>query len=117
MSDAVHTLIAFDVDGTLDTSKGPVPWAHVLRLAASPGIVCGIVSPSKAWPANKEHAVRAYLVKDQNLISRRDSLLLFFSRFPDVRLKLYVSDNRDHADARAAGFAYVDAWQFSWGLV
>jgi hypothetical protein len=103
-------LIGFDVDGTLDTSAGPVPWERVkalhLFLQLTKAGACGIVSPSSAWP---REVVPAYLPGP----TRADNLRAFAAAYPLALVRLYVSNNDDIGEAAAAGFAYVDYREFA----
>jgi len=100
-------LLAFDVDGTLDTSAGPVPWAKVRQMAqAMPQVALGIVSPSGARPKDD---TLAYIAGSG---LRRDNLLAFYRAYPGAWLRIYVSDNGDTAEADAAGFALLTPQQF-----
>jgi beta-phosphoglucomutase-like phosphatase (HAD superfamily) len=101
-------LLAFDVDGTLDSSAGPVRWAFV-RSLESYDIKIGVVSPSGAAPPD----ARKYLAPSG---LRRDNLALFAAEYPTANIRLYISDNNDAAESEAAGFAYVDRSEFAKGL-
>lgn len=104
-------LICLDVDGTLDSSNGPVRWEALKHLAAGTGAVLRIVSPSNLIPPNTD-GFRCLHPSGQ----RHDNLRLARDELPQAALRLYVSDNNDRAAAELAGFAYVDAKEFSWGL-
>lgn len=95
-------LLAFDVDGTLETSADPVP-VSALRDLKDAGCVIVIVSPSNARPEGFTECIGGP--------TRRDNLEAIAEYYP-CPLKLYVSDNQDRADAKAAGFTYVDAKDF-----
>lgn len=98
----MRVLLAFDVDGTLDSSAGPVPVARLRQLATLPGCVVVLVSPSAARPP---HFVE-YISDD-----REANLRAAAERYPSA-LGLYVSDNGDREVARSAGFTYVDPSDF-----
>ena len=105
----VHVLVAFDVDGTLDTSAGPVSWARVRNMASrSPSMRLGIVSPSGARPQDD---TPEYLPDWSGARggSRQANLRAFAAAFPTATIKTYVSNNGDMVEAEAAGFLYVDA--------
>jgi hypothetical protein len=97
----MRVLLAFDVDGTLDSSAGPVPVARLHALQA-PDCRVVIVSPSPARPPGFPE----YLGEDRagNLAAAADG-------WP-ADLCLYVSDNEDREAARLAGFIYVDRNDF-----
>jgi hypothetical protein len=96
-------LFAFDVDGTLWSSNGPVSKETVDRLKALGGAVV-IVSPSGARPEGYVAAIPGP--------NRRDNLLAARELVPDRPLRLYVSDNNDQGEAELAGFSYIDRLSF-----
>jgi hypothetical protein len=106
-------LIAFDVDGTLDTSAGPVVWTKVKRLAATmPQVQIGIVSPSGARPQDDTPAYLSF-----GGAIRRDNLREFADAFPTALLHIYVSDNPgDEDNAHPEGFMLVKPEEFARGL-
>ncbi|MFI4977519.1 MAG: hypothetical protein ACHQC8_02405 [Solirubrobacterales bacterium] len=102
-------LVCFDVDGTLETSGGPVTLMMLARLQAMPNLFVTIVSPSAAAPPGFERAL------PNGGGSRRDNLLAAKFSHP-ADLYLYVSNNGDQAEAIAAGFLYVDHIDFATAL-
>ncbi len=112
-------LLAFDVDFTLDTSAGPVVWAKVKTHENPVSLVLGIVSPSGARPKDD---TPAYL--PDNGGSRRANLRAFAEAHQAYAaaaagypvILVYVSDNKDYAEAEAAGFCYVEAAEFAKGI-
>lgn len=110
-------LVAFDVDGTLDTSQGPVPWAWIERQRISmrddgdPPIAVVVVSPSLMWP--RDSPVIRFVDGD----TRVENLRAAAAFFHEARLRLYVSDNGDWEAARAAGFVLVTPEDFIWGIL
>lgn len=93
---------AFDVDGTLETSNGPIG-IRKLRMLQGQGHYVYIVSPSMARP------------KDFPVVlvgTRAENLAMVKSMHPDEDRFVYLSDNNDQPEAAAAGFEYVDARDF-----
>jgi hypothetical protein len=103
-------VLAFDVDGTLDCSSGPVPTALLDQLTDA-GYGVAVVSPSAAYK-EEAHAAPRIVVG-----ARVDNLRAAKARFPDARICLYVSDNGDQEQAEMAGCTYVDRLEFAKGLV
>jgi hypothetical protein len=105
-------LFAFDIDGTLSTSAGPVKWDKVVMLhrvlAACRGGACGIVSPSAAWPRSD---IPAHLPMGGG--SRRANLEDMAMQYPNATEKVYVSNNNDQAEAAAAQFEYMTELEFA----
>ena len=103
-------ILAFDVDGTLDCSNGPVPvsWLNQVHEARVASVV--IVSPSGAYVGPLPRVSGNPQRKD-NLVGAR----LLYGSSP--MYCLYVSDNKDHTEAEAAGFLYVEAIDFARGIV
>lgn len=102
----LRVLVAFDVDGTLETSQGPVKLTTLAKLLEA-GADIAIVSPSNAYPLGL-----AYLrCLPDGGGSRSANLLEAKRRFPSD-LYLYVSDNGDIGEAQVAGFIYVDRMAF-----
>jgi hypothetical protein len=89
-------VVAFDIDGTLETSNGPVS-TNLLRSIQRGGSYVYLVSPSAARPQGFP-----ILANGQ----RRDNLLAVKAMHPDEEEFIYVSDNGDEAEAEAAGFEY-----------
>lgn len=94
-------LVCFDVDGTLETSAGPVTVQRLKDLEAG-GVAVVIVSPSSLRPKGFKEKIEG---------TRRDNLLAAKSLYP-AHVNLYVSDNGDMGEADAAGFTYVDRLLF-----
>lgn len=102
----LNVLVAFDVDGTLETSQGPVKLATLDRLIEA-GARVVIVSPSGAAPpANRYQRILP------NGGGSRSGNLLEAKRLYPADLCLYVSDNGDVGEAQAAGFIYIDRMAF-----
>lgn len=106
-----NTIIAFDADGTLDSSAGPVVWEDEKRAAAAadPPIALGIVSASRHRPRDE---TPSYLVGSEG---GNANLRAFATVFPMAHTRVYVSDNKDRWAAQAVGFLYVDARDFTVG--
>jgi hypothetical protein len=98
----MRILLAWDVDGTLDCSAGPVPVTRLLELDELAGCAVVIVSPSAARPTGF-----AERISDDRAANLRAAA----EGFP-ADLKVYVSDNGDREVAQQAGFTYVDAADF-----
>ena len=110
----IDTIIAFDIDGTVDTSGGPIAWADVKATFASrTDVALGIVSPSRNRPADE---TPSFLAGDSGGQDRAENLRMFAATHPGVRMRIYVSDNGDRAAAVHAGFEYVDAKEFAAGI-
>src|SRR5260370_22528921 len=103
----MRVLICFDVDGTLESSNGPVTVAKMRRLQELGATVVS-VSPSGASP---NRTMGTDFPEHVNGAARSLNLLAAASEFPSDLL-LYVSDNGDMTEAEAAGFTYVDRFQF-----
>lgn len=102
----MKVLVAFDVDGTLETSQGPVKIDTLVHLDNA-GVSVVIVSPSNAYP--REFEGRRILPNGGG--SRSGNLLEAKRLFPSD-LYFYVSDNGDIGEAQIAGFVYVDRMAF-----
>lgn len=101
-------VVACDVDGTLDTSSGPVPVRRLLELQGY-GAHVWIVSPSGKRPSSFREAVdgdRAANLRQVRLTEHAEDALA------GTFLYLYVSDNKDYDAARQTGFSYIEAAQF-----
>lgn len=100
-------LIALDVDGTLDTSGGPVPWKVVefVHFHTPPGIVrIAVVSPSPHWPGSEATGIPLFA----DGATRAENLKMAADEFPWCTERYYLSDNADQGEAADAGFEYVD---------
>jgi len=105
-------LVCFDVDGTLDCSAGPVPEALLTALmGVSAGVV--VVSPSGAYRGGHTR-IADKPSRRENLLAARE--LYKSTRGTDPFVRLYVSDNKDYAEAEAAGFCYIEAAEFAKGI-
>src|SRR3972149_4100712 len=115
-------LIAFDIDGVLETNdekseyvRGPVsPFQlHVLQLNHK--VV--MVSPSPYYFKNIKGESRYPIIADYGSNEmRHQNLLKAKEKYPQRdKLYLYVSDNGDYAEAKKAGFIYIDALMFANG--
>jgi hypothetical protein len=93
------TVFAFDIDGTLETSAGPIP------ISVLEGLKCDhyvyLVSPSAARPKGFPIVLSSS--------SRVESLRQVKAMHPDTEPDdfIYVSDNGDQREAQLAGFRYV----------
>jgi hypothetical protein len=92
------TVYAFDVDGTLETSAGPIAISRLEDLRRA-GHYVYLVSPSGARP-------RGFPVVASGA-HRSDNLRIVKVMHPDESEFIYVSDNGDQIAATEAGFAYV----------
>ena len=106
-------LVALDVDGTLDTSNGPLPWKLVefLHFRTPPGLVrFAVVSASKAWPGTEATGIPSFALDPETKQprSRLAALAAARAEYPWCTERFYVSDNPDRAEAAEAGFEYVD---------
>lgn len=100
------TVYAFDIDGTLETSGGPVKTSMLLSLQRRVhrlGSYVYLVSPSMARPPG----FPVVLVG-----TRHENLEHIKALHPDEEDFVYVSDNKDHGEAELAGFLFVDAEDF-----
>ncbi len=105
-------LLCFDVDGTLDSSAGPVPFEVLLALQEA-GMPVAVVSPSANWP-KAEHPELDFATPDQG---RQTNLLRAKEAFPGARVLLYVSDNpNEDTLAQEAGFLRILPPEFAKGL-
>ncbi len=108
-------LFAFDVDGTLDTSGGPISFGLFATLSTY-GLVhflhVAIVSPSGAWPKGAFPHFD-FAAPDGG---RQANLERAKAAFPEDVVWIYISDNKDYDAAAAAGFAYIEAAEFAKGL-
>lgn len=96
-------LCAFDVDGTLWTSAGPITEATLVHLKEL-GAPVLIVSPSGLRPNGWLACIPGP--------NRRDNLMMARDLHPECKLRLYISDNGDVGEAEAAGFCYIDRMSF-----
>jgi len=94
------TVFAFDVDGTLASSAGPISDVELIGLQHR-GDYVYIVSPSAARP--KLFPV----VLPHGGGSRQENLRAVRAMHPDEDRFIYVSDNGDLPEANAAEFEYV----------
>jgi hypothetical protein len=97
----MRVLIAFDVDGTLETTGGPITLEMLNQLQAA-GAFIAIVSPSALRP--REFPTFIGSDRTQNLLAAK-------KEYP-ADLSIYVSDNGDHDEAELAGFIYIDRFDF-----
>lgn len=95
-------VIAYDVDGTLWTSNGPITEERFLQL--NENNLSFIVSPS---PAGEGIPVLHVSGPD-----RLTNLLRVKTISGPADLYLYISDNKDYQIAKDAGFTYIEAAQF-----
>ncbi len=100
----MHVLIALDIDGTVDTAYGPVPFAAMRRLADA-GVPVAVVSPSSGWPGGLPTFIGGP--------TRADNLKASRTIAPQATMRLYISDNKDNVEAQLAGFALVEPGDFA----
>lgn len=99
-------LIAFDCDGTLDFSNGPIPTSRLHEINIPPYIQVVIVSPS-------QFCSRLPFPRFVSGDTRLENLLAAAIRYPSI-LNMYVSDNAgDDMTARMAGFVYCHPRNFN----
>jgi hypothetical protein len=93
-------LLCFDVDGTLDSGLGPIPFSALQELERR-GHKVVIVSPSPLRPKGTPFPEFLSVDRKRNLLDAR-------AAFPHPQV-VYVSDNPgdDHLCAEV-GFEYVD---------
>jgi hypothetical protein len=96
-------LLAFDVDGTLSTSAGPVPFDLLVALKTA-GMPVAVVSPSGAWP-KVQYPELDFANPDQG---RQQNLMRARQAFAEAVVRLYVSDNPNEDElAQQAGFLRI----------
>jgi hypothetical protein len=100
------TVFAFDVDGTLTSSAGPISDAHLIGLQHR-GDYVYIVSPSAARPPFFP------VVLPNGGGDRAANLEAVKAMHPDEDRFIYVSDNGDTAAAEQAGFEYLPHTEFA----
>jgi hypothetical protein len=110
------TLIAFDCDGTIDCSDGPIPASRLYEINIPPYIQIVIVSESDFC----SQLPFPRFVNDNRLrprsVTRLENLLAAALRYPSL-LNIYVSDNAgDDIIAKNAGFSYVHPKDFHFPL-
>ena len=99
-------LIAFDCDGTLDSSDGPIPVSRLYELNIPPYIQIVIVSASP-------FCVRLPFPRFVSENTRLENLLTAAIRYPST-LNLYISDNTgDDMVAKMAGYIYCHPKNFN----
>jgi hypothetical protein len=100
------TVFAFDVDGTLASSAGPISDAALIGLQHE-GHYVYIVSPSAARPPFFP------IVLPDGGGDRAANLKAVKAMHPDEDRFIYVSDNGDTAAAEQAGFEYLPHTEFA----
>jgi hypothetical protein len=115
----VKVVIAFDVDGTLETSAGPVKIDRMNDLIKA-GVDVWIVSPSglspnrrTTEPTNFPEVINGDRLANLNKVKESygaGAVAQWLNGAPF--LFLYVSDNKDYDIAKQAGFSYIEAQQF-----
>jgi hypothetical protein len=98
------TVYGFDIDGTLETSAGPVSIERLDALRRD-GHYVYLVSPSEARPKGFPIVASG--------AHRSDNLRQVKAMHPDETEFIYVSDNGDQVAATEAGFTYV--WHTGFG--
>lgn len=99
-------LIAFDCDGTLDSSDGPIPVSRLHEINIPPYIQVVIVSPS---PFCSRLPFPRFVSEN----TRLENLLAAAIHYPSI-LNMYVSDNTgDDMTAKMAGFVYCHPNDFN----
>jgi hypothetical protein len=92
------------VDGTLENSNGPIPVERLIILQSQfPYVAVVIVSPSGKRPPGFYEEI-----SDDRLVNLQQVRL----KYP-ADLYLYISDNKDQAIAKQAGFSYIEATDFA----
>jgi hypothetical protein len=104
----VKVVIAFDVDGTIETSSGPVTVARLEELQAL-GVDVWIVSPSGLSPNRRTTKPTIF---PESIAGDRVINLKSVKSTIRADLYFYVSDNKDYDAAKQAGFSYIEAGQF-----
>ena len=98
-------LIAFDCDGTLDSSDGPIPVSRLNEINIPPYIQIVIVSAS---PFCSRLPFPRFISEN----TRLENLLAAAIRYPST-LNLYISDNTgDDIISEHAGFVYLHPKNF-----
>lgn len=97
----MRVVMAFDVDGTLETTGGPVTIEMLDRHQRSGAVVVMVSSSALRPPGFPE-----YIKGDRttNLRAAREA--------HPADLYLYISDNEDRGEAEMAGFTYIDRYDF-----
>jgi hydroxymethylpyrimidine pyrophosphatase-like HAD family hydrolase len=98
------SVFAFDIDGTLETSSGPVTISRLDDLRRA-GHYVYLVSPSEARPKGLPIVAGG--------AHRSDNLRQVKAMHPDEAEFIYVSDNGDMTAAAEAGWEYV--WHTGFG--
>jgi len=111
----MKVVIAFDIDGTVDTSSGPVTVARMKALADSFANVW-IVSPSGLSPNRRTTDPTKFkeAINGDRVTNLRNVKQAEFENenVEQMTIYLYVSDNKDYDAAKQAGFSYIEASQF-----
>lgn len=102
-------LVAFDVDGTLEVSAGPIPLDALNQLRRQGTIVYIVGNYGKLAQTTKEFA-------DGNIgRSKAESLKLLAERHPNT-VKIYVADtSQDETEAKTANWQFIYARDFKLG--
>lgn len=99
-------LIAFDCDGTMNSSDGPIPVSILYEINSPPYIHVVIVSGS---PFCSQLPFPRFVSEN----TRLENLLAAAIRYPST-LNIYVSDNTgDDMTAKMAGYIYVHPKDFN----
>lgn len=99
-------LMAFDCDGSLNSSDGPIPVSRLHELNIPPYIQVVIVSAS---PFCAQLPFPRFVSEN----TRLENLLAAAIRYPSI-LNIYVSDNLgDDMNAKMAGYVYVHPKDFN----
>lgn len=99
-------LIAFDCDGTIDASDGPISVSRLHELNIPPYIQVVIVSASP-------FCARLPFPRFVSENTRLENLLAATIRYPSI-LNIYVSDNTgDDMNAKMAGYVYIHPRDFN----
>lgn len=103
------SVFALDVDGTLDSSNGPIPTQRMVELRER-GHTVVVVSESGAFPKTPEgESVFVRVVGKPRVNNLQDVM----AAYPGQDLYLYISDNpADDQIAAAAGFSYMHPSHF-----
>lgn len=99
-------LIAFDCDGTIDASDGPIPVSKLYDLNIPPYIQIVVVSASP-------FCARLPFPRFVSENTRLENLLAAAIHYPST-INIYVSDNPgDDINAKMAGYVYIHPKDFN----
>lgn len=105
---AKRQVFCFDVDGTLESSNGPVSVDALLKLEEKGHLVV-IVSESPHYPRGLGDEPLFERIVERG--SRAQNLLAVKEKYPG-RNYYYISDNQDQAQALEAGVIFMEPATF-----